>query len=279
MSGLALASSFEPLTPTLHRQGTLLEGPRADAAGNVFFSDVLGGGAYRLTAAGEIETVIPKRRGIGGILPHADGGIVVSGRSIIHVHDGETRELLDVEGVEGFNDISTDADGRVLAGALRFQPFKGEDPRPGEVWRIDAPGTAEVVAEDILWPNGIGHSPDRSVMYVSDYARGQVLAFPGGDEFASSPQGSVDGLAVDVEGGVWVALADGGGVARFLPDGRLDGVADVPAQMVTSVSFGGPDLRDVYVTTADSLEQPEKGGAIFHAQSEVAGLPLVAASV
>ena len=127
-----------------------------------------------------------------------------------------------------------------------------------------------MVAENILWPNGIGHSPDRLVMYVSDYARGQVLAFPGGDEFASSPQGSVDGLAVDVEGGVWVALADGGGVARFLPDGRLDGVADVPALMVTSVSFGGPDLRDVYVTTADSLAQPETGGAIFRARSEVA---------
>jgi sugar lactone lactonase YvrE len=279
MSGLALVSAFEPLEATLQRQGTLLEGPRADAEGNVLFSDVLGGGAYRLTAAGEIETVVPKRRGIGGILPHAGGGIVVSGRSVIHVRDGENRELLSVEGVEGFNDISTDADGHVLAGGLRFHPFKGEEPRPGGVWRIDGPGAAEAVAEDVLWPNGIGHSPDRSVMYVSDYARGQVLAFPGGDEFAASPQGSVDGLAVDVEGGVWVALADGGGVARFLPDGRLDGIADVPAQMVTSVSFGGPDLRDVYVTTGDSLAKPETGGAIFRARCEVAGMAVADATV
>jgi sugar lactone lactonase YvrE len=279
MSGLAIVSAFEPLEATLRRQGTLLEGPRADADGNVLFSDVLGGGAYRLTPGGEIETVVPKRRGIGGILPHADGGIVVSGRSVVHVRDGETRELLSVEGAEGFNDISTDADGHVLAGALRFHPFKGEDPRPGEVWRIDGPGDAQVVAEDILWPNGIGHSPDRSLMYVSDYARGQVFAFPGGDVFVESPQGSVDGLAVDEEGAVWVALADGGGVARFLPDGTLDGIADVPAQMVTSVSFGGPDLRDVYVTTGDSLAQPETGGAIFRARCEVAGMPVVAASV
>jgi sugar lactone lactonase YvrE len=276
---LTLVSSFEPLVPTLRRQGTLLEGPRADADGNVLFNDVLGGGAYRLTAAGEIETLVPKRRGIGGILPHAQGGIVVSGRSVVHVRDGETRELLDVDGVEGFNDISTDADGHVLAGGLRFHPFEGEDPRPGEVWRIDGPGSAEVVAEGILWPNGIGHSPDRAVMYVSDYARGQVLAFPGGDVFAESPQGSVDGLAVDVEGGVWVALADGGGVARFLPDGRLEGIADVPAGFVTSVSFGGEGRRDVYVTTADSLAEPETGGAIFRARAEVAGMPIADATV
>jgi sugar lactone lactonase YvrE len=276
---LGLVSSFEPLEPTLRRQGTLLEGPRADAGGNVLFSDVLGGGAYRLTVAGEIETVVPKRRGIGGILPHAGGGVVVSGRSVVHVRDGETRDLLDPDGVEGFNDMTTDADGRVLAGGLRFHPFKGEKPRPGEVWRVDGPGAGEVVAEGILWPNGIGHSPDRSIMYVSDYARAQVLAFPGGDVFVDSPQGSCDGLAVDDEGGVWVALGDSGGIARFRPDGDLDGIADVPAGFVTSVSFGGPDLRDLYVTTADSVAAPESGGAIFRARSEVAGVPLVEATV
>src|SRR6185295_14532684 len=152
---LAMVSAFESLEPTLRRQGTLLEGPRADADGNVLFSDVLGGGAYRLTAAGDIETVVPKRRGIGGILPHAGGGVVVSGRSVVHVRDGKTRDLLDPDGVEGFNDMTTDAEGCVLAGGLRFHPFKGEKPRPGEVWRVEGAGVGKVVAEGILWPNGI----------------------------------------------------------------------------------------------------------------------------
>jgi sugar lactone lactonase YvrE len=274
-----LSSDFEPLVPTLRRAHTLLEAPRADAAGNVVYSDVLGGGVYRLTSAGEIETVVEKRRGIGGLVPHASGGIVVSGRNVAHVRDGDRRELLSVEGVEGFNDISTDAEGHVLAGALRFHPFRGEDPVPGEVWRIDGPGAAEVVAEGVLWPNGIGHAPDGGLMYVSDYARACVLAFPGGDVFAQSPKGGADGLAVDVEGGVWVALGEGGGVARFAPDGKLDGIADVPARFVSSVSFGGPDRRDVYVTTADNLADPETGGALFKAGAEVAGLPLAEATV
>ena len=278
MPGPALVSAFEALAPVLRRPHTLLEAPRADTAGNVIYSDVLGGGAYRLTAAGEVETVVEKRRGIGGLVPHAGGGVVVSGRSVAHVRDGETRELLAVDGVEGFNDLSTDSEGRVFAGALRFRPFGGEAPVPGEVWRIDAPGAAEVVAAGVLWPNGIGHAPGGAVMYVSDYARACVLAFPGGDVFAESPQGSADGLAVGAEGGVWVALGDGGGVARFTPDGRLDGVADVPARFVSSVSFGGPDGRDVYVTTADSLAAPETGGALFRARAEVAGLPVADAT-
>jgi sugar lactone lactonase YvrE len=279
MLGLALVSAFEPLAPTVHRRHTLLEGPRADAAGNVLYSDVLGGGVYRLTIAGKVETVVEKRRGIGGLVPHADGGVVVSGRSVVHVRDGGTRELLAVDGIEGFNDLSTDANGRVLAGALRFRPFAGEDPVPGEVWRIEAPGAAEVVAEGVLWPNGIGQAPGGGVTYVSDYARARVLAFPGGGVFAESPRGSADGLAVDAEGGVWVALGEGGGVARFAPDGRLDGVADVPARFVSSVSFGGPEGRDIYVTTADSLANPETGGALFRARAEVAGLPVADATV
>jgi sugar lactone lactonase YvrE len=279
MAGLGHVSAFEPLVPTLERSHTLLEGPRADAAGNVLYSDVLGGGVYRLTAAGELETVVEKRRGIGGLVPHAGGGVVVSGRSVAHVRDGETRELLSLEGVEGFNDLFTDADGRVLAGALRFHPFKGEEPVPGEVWRIDAPGAAQVMATGILWPNGIGNAPDGDVMYVSDYARACVLAFPAGDVFAESPRGSADGLAVDVEGGVWVALGEGGGVARFAPDGRLEGIADVPARFVSSVSFGGPDRRAVYVTTGDSSASPETGGALFRARADVAGLPVAEAIV
>ena len=199
--------------------------------------------------------------------------------SVVHVRDGETRELLAVDGVEGFNDLSTDAEGRVFAGALRFRPFGGDAPVPGEVWRIDAPGAAEVVAAGVVWPNGIGHAPGGAVMYVSDYARARVLAFPGADVFAESPQGSADGLAVDVDGGVWVALGDGGGIARFAQDGRLEGVADVPARFVSSVSFGGADGRDVYVTTADNLAAPETGGALFRARAEVAGLPVADATI
>jgi len=69
----------------------LVEAPRADAAGNVYFSDVTQGGVYRLAPDGARSTVVPKRRGIGGLVLHADGGVVVSGRDVVHVRDGERR--------------------------------------------------------------------------------------------------------------------------------------------------------------------------------------------
>jgi sugar lactone lactonase YvrE len=85
--------------------------------------------------------------------------------------------------------------------------------------------------------------------------------------FAESPCGSADGLAVDVEGGVWVALGDAGAVARFGPDGDLDAVVDIPADFVSSISFRG---ADVLITAV---------GAVFRARSEVAGLPVADARI
>ena len=96
--------------------------------------------------------------------------------------------------------------------------------------------------------------------------------------FATVPRGIPDGMAVDEEGGVWVALGDAG-IGRFEADGRCDGLADVPSSFATSICFGGPDGRDVYVTTADNREQPETGGTLFHARAEVAGRPIADATV
>ena len=192
---------------------SLLEAPCWDGAGGVYFSDVLQGGVRRWSDAG-VEDVLPKRRGIGGMCLHADGGLVMSGRDVIHVRGDEQRVLLGgIEGVTGFNDLGTDADGRVYVGALRFNPFAGESPKPGQVWRIDASG-ASAVLEGIDWPNGIAFSPDGATMYACDYAHGTVLT--GRREvFARSPAGSADGLAVDETGGVWVAMGEAGAIARF----------------------------------------------------------------
>src|SRR4051794_1578174 len=86
----------------------LLKGPRADASGGLYFSDVTNGGVQRLSPDGVVEVVVPKRRGVGGIAVHADGGIVISGRNISHVRDGETRVLFSGGEIAGFNDLFTD---------------------------------------------------------------------------------------------------------------------------------------------------------------------------
>jgi sugar lactone lactonase YvrE len=168
---------LEPLEGTVERVHGLLEAPCWRPDGSLIYSDVSSGGIFELPAGGPARELLAGRRGVGGLLPHAGGGVVASGRSVFHFLGERQRELLRVEGVAGFNDLSTDGEGRIYAGALRFRPMAGEPPVPGEIWRIERDGSAEPVASGIEWPNGLGHSADGSTLYASDTARGVILAF------------------------------------------------------------------------------------------------------
>lgn len=279
-----LVSSFE----TLVTGYGLVEGPRVDAQDRLYFSDAQNGGVYRREPSGRIETIVPKRRGVGGIALHEEGGIVVSGRNICHVKDGESRIVLEIADVLGFNDLFTDAEGRVLVGSQRFNPFEsGATVIPGELYRIDADGRAERLYDDVALTNGIGFSPDGKTLYHADTLRHHVLAHDvretGALEnrraLAALPTGEPDGLAVDEAGCIWVAAYAGGCVARITPEGVVDREIAVSAKLVTSLCFGGADRRDLYVASADNLDDPALGGSIFRARSEVPGLPAAMARV
>jgi sugar lactone lactonase YvrE len=265
----------------------LAEAPRVDDEGRLYFTDVVGGGVYRIEHDGSVSTVLAKRRGCGGLVLHQRGGIVVSGRNVVHVLDGTTRVLLEVEGALGFNDLTTDAQGRVYVGSLRSSAFESGPRVPGELWRIDGDGRATKVYDGIEFANGVGFAPDGRTIYHSNYSEGYVLAHDVDDAgnahrrriFARMPGGNPDGLAVDESGAVWVALGSAGGIARFAPDGNVIAIIDVPAGFVTSLCFGGSDRRDLYVTTADNSEQPERAGTVFRSRSPVAGLVAPRASV
>ncbi len=236
----------------------LAEAPRAAADGSVFHTDVLGGGVYRWTeGSAEVDVVVPKRRGVGGLALHADGGVVLTGRDLLHVSpDGTNRVLLALpEGVTGFNDCCALPTGSVLVGALRWSPFEGGEPDrvPGEFWHVGADDEPTIDVPGIEWPNGCGVDVERRRVYANDYAGGTVwVRDPAGlRRFAEVPGGEADGLAVDGEGGVWVATAGSRSVVRLSPD---DGsvVASIPFdELVTSVAFDGGD--GMLVTTATSL--------------------------
>lgn len=86
-------------------------------------------------------------------------------------------------------------------------------------------------------------------------------------------------MALDETGALWVALGARGTVGRFRPDGRLDSELDVPARFVASLCFGGDDGRDLFVTTPDTTEDPRLDGCVFHTRVDVAGAPLLPATI
>lgn len=281
---MSALSAPEPVEAVLYRAHSLLEGPRIGPGGELLYSDVIAGGLFECSPEGEVRELLPGRRGIGGLVPHADGGWVLSGRSVIHLSpDGSQRELLSDPEVPGYNDLFSTPAGELLAGELRYRPMSDEQPRDGRLLALAPGGEPRVIFAGVRWPNGIGLSPDGATVYVSDYAGAEVLACPleGGEprRFAASPQGSADGLAVDAEGCVWVALGQGGGVARFDPAGALLELVELPAGFVSSISFGGEDRRDVLISTADNLVAPELGGTLLRARSAVAGMRVTPVSV
>jgi len=259
----------------------LLEGPRIDAADNLYFSDVPNGGVYCRSPTGEVTTVIPRRRGVGGIALHADGGVVVSGKNICHVKDGQSRILFQRDDIPGFNDIFTDSAGRVYAGSLRSDPFKEGARTPGELWQIVGEGQVREMYGNVGLTNGIGFSPDGKFIYHADSAGPHLIVhevMPDGTmknrrAIAQMSGGTIpDGLCVDEAGCIWVAVYGGRCAARYTPEGELDRKVEVPAKAVTSLCFGGKDRRDLYIVTADNTEVPERKGTIFRTRVETPGV-------
>jgi xylono-1,5-lactonase len=268
----------------------LVEAPVWDAAKGLYFSDVQGGGVYLLEPSGETATVVPKRRGVGGMALHADGGLIVGGRTIAWVGaDGETHVLLSPEDVPpaiGFNDLTTDRAGRIYVGSLAFRVFS-DPPKPGFLHAIEPDGACRTLSDGVMLTNGLGLSPDGARLYHSDARANLVRVYDVGPEgsvgpwrtFAPLGEGVPDGLKVAEDGSVWVADARGGRVAVFEPDGRPRTDIAVPSRMVTSLCFAGEDLRDLYIVTGSEGGPQEAAGAIYLTRADVAGLPLPPARV
>jgi gluconolactonase len=271
----------------------LIEGPVWDPARGLYFSDVFNGGVYLLGDADKVSLAVPKRRGIGGMALHASGGLVVGGRDIALVSpaDGATRSLLSLDaipGATGFNDLTTDQAGRIYVGSLAFRVFSGDPPKPGHLHVIDLDGAMRTLSDGVMLTNGLGFSPDGKSLYHSDSRAALVRVYDVKSDgslgpwrtFASlEPTGVPDGLKVAVDGSVWIADAHGGRVAVFDAGGAHRRDLAVPLPMVTSLCFGGADLRDLYVVTGSRGGPSENCGSVFRTRAEVQGLTLPRARV
>lgn len=266
------------------------EGPIWDArSGRVAWVDILGRRVHLtdpLTGATEsIETPLH----VGAIAPREKGGFVAALQDGFWVlGDGEARRITTIpEARPGlrFNDGKCDPAGRFWAGTMAYDQATGA----AALYRLDADGRSTRVIDGVTISNGLDWSIDGTTMYYIDSPLQRIDAFdyaPSTGEISNHRiavevarhSGTPDGLTLDVEGGIWVALWGGGAVHRYL-DGRLERVIKLPVSRPTSCAFGGADLDELYVTSAwEGLSSSERrnqplAGSLFRIRPGVRGLP------
>jgi sugar lactone lactonase YvrE len=211
------------------------------------------------------ETITIELDPVSAAFPAVGGGIVTAGGhrlTLRATRPGEGwagRTIAEAPAKDGvrFNDASVDPAGRVWVGSM---DIKEKDPL-GTLYRLDTGGTLTPVVKGATVSNGIGWSPDGTRMYYNDSPLRRIDMFDydqatgeafGGRMFAdlSGADGFPDGLTVDADGYVWVAMFAGGALRRFTPAGHQDAVLPLPVSQPTSCAFGGPGMADLFVTTA-----------------------------
>jgi sugar lactone lactonase YvrE len=234
------------------------EGPRWDAATERLLWVDIEGRTLHVSdpGTGDDRTIaLDDRAGVA--VPATDGRVLVAlaGRLALLDLADESFETL-VPFPHGprlrTNDGACDARGRFWVGTTELE-FA---PRAGSLYRYD--GALVEILPDVTLSNGLGWSPDGPLMYYVDSLTYRVDVFdfdgvPSGRRpfvAVDRADGIPDGLAVDDEGGVWLALYGGACVRRYDAGGALDRVVELPAENVTACCFGGPDRRHLYVTTA-----------------------------
>lgn len=268
-------------------EGPFWDEPRArlvfvdSQAGTIFQFDPPTGTLSRVEAGAVIGIAIP-RQGGGYAASSVDGLLSVS-------PEGKVELLAPIEADRPdnrMNDAKCDVRGRMFSGTMSVHIERGA----GNLYRIDPDHSVHRLVEGISVSNGLGWSPDnRSFYYIDTSARGvdrfdydlDSGAIANRTRLVDIPRdaGFPDGMTIDEEGCLWVALYKGGAVRRFSPSGELIGQVSLPVSGVTSCCFGGPDMADLYITTArfgiadDVLSGEPLAGALFRCRTDVRGLP------
>ena len=223
---------------------------------------------------------------VGGFTIQEDGALLLfMAKGAVKIwRDGELTTIIDEipdERTTRFNDVIADPEGRVFCGTM---PTKD---RLGHLYRLDTDGTLTRLLEGIGCSNGMGFTLDGKQMYYTDSPKREIYLFDYNQETgAISNQrvfvrvtgegGDPDGMTVDSEGYIWSAHWDGNCLVRYAPDGSEERRLTFPAKKVSSVTFGGDDYTDIYVTTAGGYNKAEEGagaGALFRLNLGIKGRP------
>jgi sugar lactone lactonase YvrE len=251
--------------------------------GGLRWVDMLAGDVLALSADGSVT-----RRHVGTICaavrPRHQGGAVygVERGFALEEPDGTLTALDELwsDGTLRMNEGGCDPDGRFYCGSMAYDKRRGA----GALYRLDTDHSVRVVLGGVTISNGLDWSPEGALVYYNDTDMFRVDVFDYDRDaglterrtFAETGDARPDGLTVDAEGGVWVALSNGGAVRRYTREGVLDELVELPVTKVTACTFGGPNLDELFITTSrEGLEPDDEplAGSLFRAEAEVRGLP------
>lgn len=226
---------------------------------------------------------------VGAVVCDRDGRLLVAGRrGLLTVEDeGERAHLVDLipEGKDSrLNDGACDPAGRFLVGSLALDDRHDQEC----LYRYEADGTTTTIDADLTLSNGLAWSPDQSIMYSVDSVPGTIWeraydaatgAYGERRVLLEIADSTPDGLCVDIDGNLWLALWGTGQVRRYSPEGEHLATVEVAAPNVTSVAFVGPRLDTLLITSASAQMTPEDtarhpdAGRVFLADVGTRGLP------
>ncbi|MFP5372814.1 MAG: SMP-30/gluconolactonase/LRE family protein [Actinomycetes bacterium] len=268
-------------------------GPVAHHAEGPVWSESWGGLRWVDMLAGDVLSMTPdgavRRRSVGDVAaamrPRLGGGAVIAVERgfVLEDADGALTPLEPVwtDPSVRMNEGGCDPDGRFWCGSMAYDQTEGA----AALYRLDPDGAVHRVLDGVTVSNGLEWSPDGTLAYYDDTATHRTDVFDYDRETGLSGRrpfvrfgddDSPDGLTVDAEGGVWIALYGGSAVHRYGVDGRLDAVVDVPTAKVTACTFGGPDLDELFITTSRQDLGPGDdplAGSLFRVDAGVCGLP------
>lgn len=258
--------------------------------GELWFSDIYGLKVMRMAADGsDLRTVAELEGWPSGLGRLPDGTIVCNEMRTQKLHrisvDGSVTLFADLEGIARYeiNDSVSDARGRTYVGCYGFDVLAGAEPAPGNVALVEPDGSARVVAEDLMFPNGMAISPDGGTLVVAQTFGAELTAFdirPDGSltgrrVWASLPGTDPDGLCWDAAGALWMGSAYTGEFLRVEPGGHVTHRIEMPGRWALAPMLAGPDRRTLYLfTTETDNERIQKGdmeGRIDTVQVEVPG--------
>jgi sugar lactone lactonase YvrE len=278
-----------PAELVLESPAELGEGPHWDARnGELVWVDIPAGAVHRFDPLTGADISFSAGQPVGAAVPRAVGGFALAlrdGFAAVDRAGGTLRWLAPVEADRPelrMNDGACDSAGRFWAGTMSVT----ETDAIGSLYRLSPDGEVAMMLTGTTISNGIGWSPDETVMYYVDTPKHLLEAFDfdvsrgtisGRRQVVAIEPGAgdPDGLTVDADGCIWLALWDGSAVRRYTPEGELAGIVEVPAARPTSCAFGGPELDTLFITTARTSRghSPASGGGIFAVDTGSRGFP------